>query len=140
MRDFRKIVAWQKADDLTVEIYRLTKQFPREEVYSLTNQIRRAAYSVPSNIAEGASRKSQKDYLQFLYIARGSLSEVAYFVHLSKRLGYLVLADHETLASQADETSRVLTGLIKSVGKEVGLLRKTIAKAASTFIILVSSL
>jgi four helix bundle protein len=136
MRDFRKIVAWQKADDLTVEVYRSTKQFPREEVYSLTNQIRRAAYSVPANIAEGASRRSQKDYLQFLYVARGSLSEVAYFVHLSKRLGYLALADHDTLAFQADEASRVLTGLIKSVEKEVGLLRKTIAKTTATLLLL----
>ncbi len=78
MRDFHKIVAWQKADDLTVEVYKVSKLFPREEVYSLTSQIRRAAYSVPSNIAEGASRNSKKDYLHFLYVARGSLSEVAY--------------------------------------------------------------
>ena len=115
MRDYRNIVAWQKADDLTVAVYEATKTFPKDEVYSLTSQIRRAAYSIPANIAEGASRNSLKDYLHFLYIARGSASEVAYFIHLSKRLGYFKADADAQLSAQADETSRVLTGLIRSV-------------------------
>jgi len=72
MRDYTKINAWAFADDLTVAIYAATKSFPKDEVYALTSQIRRASYSVPSNIAEGAARDTQKDYLHFLYIARGS--------------------------------------------------------------------
>jgi four helix bundle protein len=86
MRDYTKIKAWQLADDLTVAIYKATKSFPKDEMYALTSQVRRAAYSVASNIVEGSSRSSKKDYLHFLYIARGSLSETRYFVHLSKRL------------------------------------------------------
>ena len=118
MRNFNNILAYQKADDLVVAIYEATRTFPKEEIYALTSQIRRAAYSVPSNIAEGASRHSQKDYLNFLYIARGSLSEVTYFIHLSRRLGYWGDEFHSRLAEQADETSRVLTGLIGAVEKE----------------------
>lgn len=120
MRDYKNILAWQKADDLTVAVYEATKTFPKDEVYSLTSQLRRAAYSIPANIAEGASRNSQKDYLHFLYIARGSASEVAYFIHLSRRLGYLKPNVHTSLTDQADESSRVLTGLIRSVEKEIG--------------------
>jgi len=119
MRDYRKILAWQKSDDLTVAIYEATSSFPKEEMYSLTNQIRRAATSVPANIAEGASRNTQKDYLHFLYIARGSLAETAYFVHLSWRLKYVTDEVHSRLAEQTDKASRVLTGLIHSVEKEV---------------------
>lgn len=118
MRNFNNIVAWQKSDDLAVAIYEATRTFPKEEVYALTSQIRRAAYSVPANIAEGSSRSSQKDYLHFLFIARGSMSEVAYFIHLSHRLGYFEEEPHSRLAKQADEASRVLTGLIRSVEKE----------------------
>lgn len=122
MRDYKNIVAWQKADDLALAVYEASRSFPKEEVYSLTSQLRRAAYSVPANIAEGASRNSQKDYLHFLFIARGSVAEVAYFIHLSQRLGYLTGDRHARLAEQADKASRVLTGLIRSVEKEVGLL------------------
>ena len=118
MRDFHNILAWQKSDDLTVAIYEATRCFPKEEVYALTSQIRRAAYSVPANIAEGASRNSQKDYLHFLFIARGSLAETTYFLHLSRRLGYLSDELHSRLAGQADEASRILTGLIGAVEME----------------------
>lgn len=69
MRDFTKIEAWKLADDLTVAIYEGTRAFPREEAYGLTSRVRRASYSVPPNIAEGASRETQRDYLHFLYIA-----------------------------------------------------------------------
>lgn len=120
MRNFNNILAWQKSDDLAVAVYEATRAFPKEEVYALTSQIRRAAYSVPANIAEGASRSSQKDYLHFLYIARGSLAEVAYFIHLSRRLKYLGKDYHPALAEQADAASRILTGLIRFVEKEAG--------------------
>ena len=125
MRNFNNIVAWQKSDDLAVAIDEATRSFPKEETYALTSQIRRAAYSVPANIAEGASRNTQKDYLHFLFIARGSLSEVTYFVHLSQRLGYFNDDACVPLFKQADEASRILTGLIRSVEKESNLARKS---------------
>jgi four helix bundle protein len=89
MRDYTKIEAWRLADDLTVAVYGRSRSFPREEIYGRTSQLRRAAYSVPANIVEGSSRESKKDYLHFLYIARGSLSETQYFVHLAQRFDYL---------------------------------------------------
>ncbi len=119
MRDYNKIIAWQKADDLTVAVYTATRCFPKEELYALTSQLRRAAYSVPANIAEGASRNSQKDYLHFLFIARGSLHEAHYFLHLAHRLGYLDGKARTRLLAQAEEVSRILTGLIRAVAKEV---------------------
>ena len=82
MRDYTKIEAWKLADDLTVLIYQITKAFPKEELYGLTSQLRRAAASVPANIAEGSARGTNKDYLHFLFIARASLTEAHYFVHL----------------------------------------------------------
>ena len=81
MRDYTKIEAWKLADDLTVAVYERTRNFPKDELYGLTSQLRRASYSVPANIVEGSSRESKKDYLHFLYITRGSLSEAQYFIH-----------------------------------------------------------
>lgn len=83
-RDFKKIKAWQYADDLAVLVYSKTKSFPREELYGITSQLRRAAVSVPTNIAEGASREHKKEYVHFLYIARGSIAETEYLLHLAK--------------------------------------------------------
>ncbi len=139
MRDYTKIVAWQKADDLTVAVYGATKALPKEEMYALTSQIRRAAYSVPANIVEGASRNSKKDYLHFLYIARGSLNEARYFLHLSKRLGYLTGEDESVLSAQAEEVSRTLTGLIRAVEKETNVVSRTVAKVTSLVILSIGS-
>ena len=131
MRDYTKIVAWQKVDDLTVAVYVATRSFPREEIYSLTSQLRRAAYSVPANIVEGSSRESKKDYLHFLYIARGSLAETRYFVHLSHRLQYLDDEGYRALTVQTDEALRVLAGLIGAVEQEAGRVARTIARVTS---------
>jgi four helix bundle protein len=135
MRDYTKILAWQRADDLTVAIYEATRSFPKEEVYALTSQVRRAAYSVPANIVEGSSRESLKDYLHFLHIARGSLSETRYFVHLAGRLGYLKADQRRLLAEASEETLRVLAGLIRSVEKEAGLVSRTIARVTSFLVL-----
>ena len=85
-RNFKKIKAWQLADNLAVLVYAKSKYFPKKELYCLTSQLRRAAISVPANIVEGACRESRKEYLNFLYIARGSLGEVKYLIHLAQRL------------------------------------------------------
>ena len=126
MRDYRKIQAWQLADDLTVAVYQVTNFFPRAEVYGLTSQLRRAAYSVPSNIAEGSARNTQRDYLHFLYIARASLTETQYFVHLSHRLNYCDAAQCEMLNLQIHEAFKRLYGLICAVEKEAGIVRRTV--------------
>ncbi|MBW2034773.1 MAG: four helix bundle protein, partial [Deltaproteobacteria bacterium] len=89
MRDHTKLRAFELADDLAVLVYRVTARFPREELYGLISQMRRAAISIPSNIVEGCARDSQADYLRFLYIAFGSLRELHYQLSLSKRLGFL---------------------------------------------------
>ena len=135
MRDYTKIEAWKLADDLAVAIYEHTRRFPREEIYGLTSQVRRAAYSAAANIVEGSSRESKRDYLHFLYIARGSLSETGYFVHLSHRLGFLDEPNASPLAQHANRAMACLQGLIKAVEKEAGIGRK-IGAAITSIIVL----
>ncbi len=120
MRDYRKIEAWELADDLAVAVYEQTRRFPKGEIYGLCSQLRRAAYSVPANIAEGSARESQRDYLHFLYIARGSLTEAQYFVHLAQRLGYLGVAEAAGLERQMTSAFGCLHGLIRAVEREAG--------------------
>lgn len=112
-KGFFDILAWQKADDLAVDVYESTKSFPRHQLYSLTNQMQRAAVSVAANIAEGSGRRTLTDYIRFLYIAKGSLCELEYYIHLSRRLGYLAETDYQRLDALQDETARVLTGFIR---------------------------
>ncbi len=100
----------QKLDDLAVAVYEATQSFPAEERHVLTAQLRRATVSAPANVAEGSGRESRRDYLRFLYIARGSLGEVEYYLHLGTRLGYLT-KDHEVLRLR-EEAGRTLQGLI----------------------------
>ncbi|MEE9367557.1 MAG: four helix bundle protein [Pontiella sp.] len=119
MRDFRKIKAWQLADELTLQLYTITKRFPKEELFALTSQLRRAAYSVPSNIAEGAGRRTVKDFLRFLDIAKGSINEVQYFVHLASRLHYLTKDDASSLTVAADEVAKCLSGYMKAIESDL---------------------
>jgi four helix bundle protein len=120
MRDYRKIEAWKLADDLTIAIYERTRSFPKEEMFGLTSQVRRAAYSVPANIVEGSARESKKDYLHFLYISRGSLSETQYFIHLSGRLHYLNQEETDRLIGDTKRVFACLHGLIRAVERETG--------------------
>jgi four helix bundle protein len=138
MRDYTKIDAWKLADDLAVAVYERTRIFPREELYGLTSQLRRAAVSVAANIAEGASRESKRDYLHFLYISRGSLGETRYYIHLARRLGYLSPQDEEVLAAAASSTFARLHGLIRAVEKEAGVLGKAVAMLTSIVVIFVA--
>lgn len=117
-RDFKKIAAWQKADAMALKIYEITKLFPKDEVHGLTSQLRRAAVSVPANIGEGASRSHKKEYLHFLHFAKSSLSEVDYYLHLSRRLGYLSEANYEECFLMKEEAAKTLQGLINSVKSE----------------------
>jgi four helix bundle protein len=117
-RDFKNIKAWQYADDLAVLVYSKTKSFPKEELYGLTSQLRRAVVSVPTNIAEGASREHKKVYLHFLYVARSSIAEVEYLLHLSRRVGYLKDDEYRQIVDLRKEAAKTLQGLINSVKKE----------------------
>jgi four helix bundle protein len=115
MRDHTKLRAFELADELAVLVYRVTAGFPREELYGLTSQIRRAALSVPSNIVEGCARDSQADYLRFLHMAFGSLRELHYQLSLAKRLGYLSDDDSALIEPKIVETEKVLNALIRSL-------------------------
>ena len=135
MRDYKNIDAWKLADDFTVAIYDLTRRFPKEELYGLTSQLRRAAASVPTNIAEGSARESQKDYLHFLYIARGSLTEAQYLLHLAHRLGYINADDATKLAGETKRVFGCLHGLIQSVEKQAGRIARTVAAITSMLVV-----
>lgn len=112
MRDYRKLKAFELADELALLVYRETVGFPREEVYGLTSQIRRAAVSIPSNIVEGCARNTEKDYIHFLNTAYGSAKEVEYQASIARRLGYL---ETNKLEEDAAEVARVLNALINAL-------------------------
>jgi four helix bundle protein len=100
MRDFKKYDIWQLSHDLTLEVYKITSSFPKEEIYGLTSQIRRASSSIPTNISEGCGRNSDKEFNQFLNIALGSALETEYLFILSKDLKYIDLVDFEKYNSK----------------------------------------
>lgn len=110
---FEKLKVWQLSHKLTLEIYRLTDSFPSSEKFSLVDQIRRSASSVPTNIVEGNERKTKKEYVQFLYTSKGSLAETRYHLLLAKDLGYISVEKYNSLISIAIEVSKMLSALIK---------------------------
>ena len=112
---YRDLIAWRKAMQLVREIYDATRLFPRDELYGLTSQLRRAAVSVPSNIAEGQARFSPKEFCHFLSQARGSLVEIETQILIAQDLGYLLPTKTRLLLQQAAELGRVLNGLIASI-------------------------
>lgn len=114
IQKFQDLFAWQEAHKLALLVYRISKDFPKEELFALTNQIRRAAVSVPSNIAEGYGRPGGKDRVHFFWIAKGSLLEVESQFLIAKDLGYLKNnASEKEFESQREKTDKILTGLIK---------------------------
>jgi four helix bundle protein len=115
MRDFHDLLVWQKAHQLTLTIYKATASFPRDELYGLTSQIRRAASSSPANIAEGCGRATEADFARFLQIAMGSSSELEYHLLLSRDLGLLEKEDFENLNAQVIEVKRMLTVFIQKL-------------------------
>jgi four helix bundle protein len=113
MRKHHELRAWQDAVTLVTRVYQATATFPKEEVFGLTNQMRRAAVSIPSNIAEGAARNSDREFLQFLGVARGSLSELETQVVISGNLGYL--KEVEPISVSIDKLFGMLGGLIRAI-------------------------
>ena len=115
LRNYKELKVWQKSYQLCLDIYKITKIFPKEEIYTLTSQIRRAAISVPSNIAEGYGRKSTPEYIRFLYIAYSSNCELETQILLSGDLGYINAEKSKNLQKDIGEAERMLKALIKSL-------------------------
>jgi four helix bundle protein len=115
-RDVKKLRVFALADEMVVEIYRVTRAFPREEKFGLQAQIRRAAVSIPTNIVEGCQRRTLRDYLHFLTMALGSAAEVRYLLELAQRLGFL---ENEALHDRADHVVRTLQSVIDGLEKPV---------------------
>lgn len=116
---WKDLDVWKKSHEFVLKMYDVLKTFPKHENYVLTDQIRRAVISVPANIVEGQSRKTTKEYRQFLYNARGSLEEVRYFLLLSKDLGYLDNTVFQLLEADSEILSKMLNGLIKSLSAKL---------------------
>ena len=119
VNSYEDLMVWQKSIDFVANIYEITKNLPREETYSLTDQIRRAAISIPSNIAEGQQRQSTRDFLKFLSISKGSLGEVKTQLIICRRLGYLNEKQTEPLLIECDVIGRMLNGLQKSIADKL---------------------
>lgn len=115
--DHEKLLVWQKSMVLVTDIYQITQKFPKEEMYGLTSQLRRAAVSVPSNIAEGKGRHTNPEFCQFLVHARGSLLEVETQVQIAGNLGYLKGQKVDELKKKTGEIGRMLNGLIEAIGR-----------------------
>jgi len=118
LKNYKELKVWQKSYQLCLEIYRITKRFPKEETYGLVSQIRRAAVSVPSNIAEGYGRKTTPEYVRFLYIAYGSNCELETQILLSGDLGYMERDKLEMVQKDLGEVERMIKALIKSLERK----------------------
>ena len=112
---YKELKVWQKADELAIEVYKLTKSFPRDEIYGLTSQLRRAALSIPTNIVEGYARKGDKELARFINISIGSMAETEYLLTFSKRLGYVTETEHQTIEALRSEVGRLLWNFYKKV-------------------------
>jgi four helix bundle protein len=115
IKSHRDLIVWQKSMDLVVAVYRATEMFPKSETYGLTSQIRRAAASIPANIAEGQGRRLSGEYLQFLGNARGSLLELDTHLEIAHRIGFLKSSEHASLLDRLAEVRRLLNGLMRSI-------------------------
>jgi four helix bundle protein len=115
MQNYKDLKVWEKAHDFTLHVYEATKLYPKDELYSLTNQLRRAASSIPANIAEGCGKNTQPDFANFLNIALGSANEAEYYLILSKDLKYLKTEDFDILIKKINEIKAMLIVLIAKV-------------------------
>jgi four helix bundle protein len=116
---FRDLIVWQKAHQLVIAIYTITKLFPKEEIFSLTNQVRRAAISIAANICEGYKKRTIPNQLNYINIAEGSLEEVKYYIILSKDLQYIDESAYEQLTNSADEVGRLINGYEKAISRRL---------------------
>ena len=117
IKNYKDLTVWQKAMDLVEHVYRVPKEFPRDELYGLTSQMRRSAISIPSNIAEGQGRGADPEFLRFLKIAYGSLRELETQAMISRRLGFVQRDAAEALLDLGGEVGRLLNGLMNTINK-----------------------
>ena len=115
MRDFRTLNVWTRAHALAVETYKVTKAFPKEELYGLVSQMRSASVSIPANIAEGCGRTGEREFRHFLEIAAGSSAELEYHLLLAHDLGFLAQADYDNLDARVTEVKRMLAGFLEAI-------------------------
>ncbi|WKZ39603.1 MAG: four helix bundle protein [Anaerolineales bacterium] len=115
MKDFRKLKVWEKAHQLALAVYKVTKSFPKEELYGLTSQIRRASMSIPTNIAEGCGRQTDAEFARFLQIAMGSASETEYQLLLARDLEFLSNEQYQQLHNDVTEVKRMLTSFMQTL-------------------------
>jgi four helix bundle protein len=121
LKSFKELEVWRRSHQVVLEIYRLTNAFPNEERFGITSQLRRAAYSVPANIAEGFGRRSTKELIQCLGIANGSLEEVRYFLCLSCDLGYLPKTELERLEDQLNSVAQMIAALTRTLKNKLAV-------------------
>ncbi|MDD4680172.1 MAG: four helix bundle protein [Clostridia bacterium] len=117
MSDYKNLDVWNLSHKLVLDIYELTHAFPKSELYGLKSQMRRAAYSVPTNIAEGYGRLHRKELIQFLNIAKGSANELEYELLLAKDLSYISVEEYEEVNVRVNTVMKMLTGLIRSINR-----------------------
>jgi four helix bundle protein len=115
VQDYKKLNVWQKGHELTLDVYKVTKHFPREETYALMSQMRRASFSVPANVAEGCGRNSNAQLAQFLSIASGSAFELDYYLFLASELNYIKTEDYNAFQDKINNVCRMLNNLTKRV-------------------------
>lgn len=128
MKNYKDLFVWQKAHALVLDVYRVSKKFPREEMYNLTSQLRRAAISTPTNIAEGCGKFTQRDFANYLQTAFGSAQESDYLIFLSLELGYITMDEFKKLDVQVGEVKAMLLGLLGKVRKDDVQPRKILKK------------
>ncbi len=119
IKEFYDLDVWKTGHKLVIDVYQVTKTFPREEIYGLVSQIRRAASSITANIAEGFSRYHYRDKIKFYYNARGSVSEVQNFLLIAFDLDYIDRETHQLLFAKANDVSKMINGVVRSIEKQI---------------------
>jgi four helix bundle protein len=119
VRSYKDLKVWQRGTDLALDVYALSRKFPKDELYGLTSQVRRAAISIPSNIAEGSERKAHRDFLRFVRIASGSLAEVETQIYMAVRLGYITEEEYQNLQPLMAEIGRMLNGFANNLAEQL---------------------
>jgi len=129
MRNYRELQVWSKAHALTLDLYRVSRSFPREEIYGVTRQIRRAAASIGANLAEGCGRRTSSELARFVKIAMGYASELDYHLLLSRDLGFMSSDDFNSSAARLTEVRKMLTSFLSSVEEQIELRSKEAGRA-----------
>ena len=129
MRNYRELQVWSKAHALTLELYRVSRGFPRDEIYGITSQLRRAAVSIGANLAEGCGRRTSSELARFVRIAMGSASELDYHLLLCRDLGFMSSDDFTTRTAQLTEVRKMLTSFLNSVEEQIDVRSKGVGNA-----------